>query len=178
VDSAVERAVEGLGDSVLTDAKADAERNIKLRDMRDAAAAIVRESKLPEAFQKKVLGEFALTEAGPTPKLDQIDEIDGEGKVVKSAEDKVREAVEAEIADARELLAAASPTQVRGMGAAAPVREAEEGGDKGGEGEDGEGKKKRKPTTGSELNDEFLREARVPEDELDELYDGIFALRS
>lgn len=168
VDAAVQEAVKGLGETVLTDAQADAQRQIKLRDMRDVAHGIIREARLPEAYQKVVTREFDLTESGPTPKLDQIDEIDGEGNVVKTAEQKLREAVEAELKEARELLAAARPTQVRGMAATSAIDDA----DGGKEGED----KKKKPSTGSSLNDEFLREARVPEEELGDLYEGIFAL--
>lgn len=172
VNGAVEQAVAGLGDTLLVDAKADSDRQVRLRDMREAAHSLIRESRLPEAFQARVRREFELGEAGPTPKLDQIDEIDAKGDVVKRAEDKVREAVEAEIKDARELLAEARPTHVRGQGPSGQGAGGEEGGEEGGKG------KEKPKSTGSQLNDEFLREsAKVPEDELPELYDGIFALR-
>lgn len=165
VQTSVENAVKGLGDSVLTDARADADRGNRLRDMRDLAHGLIEESRLPAVYQDRVKREFRLTEAGPTTKLDLIDEIDGEGNVVKRAEDKLRDAVEAELKEARELLQAASPTQVRGMGAVAPA--------------DGSGgKKDDEKSTGSELTDELLTEAKFEPDDLEDLYSGIFAVRS
>lgn len=150
------------------DAKADADRTLQLRDLRDFAFGRIEEAKLPEAFKTKLKGEFELSETGPAAKLDVIDEIDGEGNVVKTAKDILKESVDAALDEARELLASARPTVVRGQGPS--VLSEQEKPAEGGSGDE------KKPTTGSGETDEFLQEAGFQGEELDGMYDGIFTL--
>lgn len=113
----IEAAIAEERDLFRAEARADAQRSIELRDMRDAAGALVEAAKLPEAFAKNVRGRFTLTEAGePTAELDVTDDVDDDGKVTKTARAKLAEAVETVIEEQRTLLAAANPTRIRGLG--------------------------------------------------------------
>lgn len=103
---------------IRAEAYADAERQIELRDLRDAAHQQIRESRLPEAFATRAMAEFDVTRDGPTYALDVFEAYDDDGNVVKSAEEVLREVVEAVIQDQRELVGSLSKTRVRGQGSA------------------------------------------------------------
>lgn len=98
--------------------RAGIEREKSLRSLRETAHGLIDGAELGSAkLTAKLKGQFDLSEAGePTEALDLVDRVDGDGNVVKSAEEQLREAVEAEIADAREVLAEAKPTEVSGQG--------------------------------------------------------------
>lgn len=86
-----------------------AKRAIELRDLRDEAHKIISEASLPSKAEEKLMKEYSL-DGEPTAKLDQQDSED------KSAFDSLRESVEADIREARELLAEVAPTVVEGQG--------------------------------------------------------------
>lgn len=132
--SLVEAAVADERELIRAEAKADADRQIDLRDMRDEARRQIQEAKLPEVFAARARSEFDLTDRGPTAKLDVVDDVDDDGKVVKGAREKLQEAVAESIASQRELLAAANPTRVTGQGPGAAAKR--------GDGEDGAEPKK------------------------------------
>lgn len=120
----VEEAITGERDLIRAEARADADRQIALRDMRDEAHSLIdaaskRGSRLawPETLVTEAKSKFALTESGPTPGLDVIDEIGEDGEVVKSAREVLREAVQGEIKRQTDILAEIRPTRVRGQGA-------------------------------------------------------------
>jgi hypothetical protein len=123
VQELVEAQLEDEREVIRVEARADSDRQIALRDMRDAAHAMIEAAGLPGDFAAKVKEQYALVEGEPTPSLDVIDDVDDEGVVTKSANDKLRESVEAEIAEARSLIASVKPTRVTGQG----VKRAEKG---------------------------------------------------
>ena len=114
---------------IRAEARADADRQLALRDMRDEAHRQISEAKLPGAFSSRAKAQFEIREDGPTPGLDVVDEVDDDGKVTKKAADRLQEAVDAAIQDQRELLAAANPTTVRGQGPGTPAKRGEGGED-------------------------------------------------
>jgi hypothetical protein len=125
IDALVESRVRGLVESTLSEerdlmheeARANAGRQIQLRDLRDAAAAQIDEAKLPKEWKTEVKRMFDISEGRPSANLDVVDEIDDDGNVVKSASVILTEAVAAEVDRQRSLLAAAAPTRVTGQGA-------------------------------------------------------------
>lgn len=121
----VEEAVAEERQLIRAEAKADADRQITLRDMRDAARKQIEESRLPEILKTRMRAKFDLTDSGPTTGLDVTDQVDDDGKVTKKAQTVLTEALVAEIASERELLASVNPTRVTGQGAPAP-KEGEE----------------------------------------------------
>lgn len=131
VQEIVEAQLEGEREVIRVEARADADRQIALRDMRDSAHAMIEAAGLPEMFAEKAKEKFVLVEGQPSPALDVIDDVDDDGNVTKPALDKLRESVEAEIADAKGLVASVAPkTRVTGQGQKqTEVREAAEGGD-------------------------------------------------
>ena len=163
----VEAALEDERDSIRTEAAQNASRMLRVRDLRDAAHAQIRESKLPGPFQDELRGKYDLREDEPTDALDVEDETDEEtGAVAKTAEEKIREAIEGDIEVKREQIAAVNPTRVSGQGpTAAPKKKAE------GEGED-EAVEETK-SSGSRLTDEVLAEASFTPDDIAEMYQGI-----
>jgi len=125
VKTLVESAVADERELIRAEARADADRQLELRDMRDAAHRQITEAKLPDAFANRAKSQFQLTETGPTPGLDVVDDVDDDGNVTKKASEKLSEAVTAAIQDQRELLAAANPTAVRGQGPGTPAKRGE-----------------------------------------------------
>lgn len=116
-------------DRALANAERDAviDRQWELRDLRDSAHQLIAESRLPESWQENLKARFALREdRSPTPDLDVVDDIDGDGAVTKSAAEKLREAVEGACKEERRKLAEVAPTRVRGQGAGS-VQEGEDG---------------------------------------------------
>ena len=125
VKALVESAVADERELIRAEARADADRQLELRDMRDTAHLRITEAKLPGAFASRAKAQFEITQSGPTPGLDVVDDVDDDGKVTKKATEKLQESVDGAIADQRELLAAANPTAVRGQGPGAPVKRGE-----------------------------------------------------
>ena len=128
VESKVEQRLDGERDSIRLQARADFDRELELRDLRDHAHKQIAEARLPKSLKDRIEREFVLTEFGPSAKLDQFAEVDGEGKTVKTAQVKVEEAVQAEVEEARAVVAEVRPTKVRGQGRSVTVEEAESGG--------------------------------------------------
>lgn len=116
LDSLVEARVREGQDEIRAEAKAEADRQVQLRDMRDDAGRIIEATDLPESWKKDLAEKFTLIEGKPTSGLDQHDEVDDEGEVTKSAKEFLTEAVEAEIEKQRKLLAEAAPTRIEGQG--------------------------------------------------------------
>jgi hypothetical protein len=118
-------------EKAVADAERDAviDRQWELRDLRDSAHRLIAESRLPDSWQEALRHRFALKpDRSPTPELDVVDEIDGEGQVVKTAAQRIEEAVAEAIAEDRRRLAEVAPTRVRGQGPTS-VKEGEEGGE-------------------------------------------------
>lgn len=116
VQELVEAQVAEERELIRADARADADRQIELRDLRDEAQKVIREADLPEAFSKRLAAEYELDGSEPAEKLDVYDEVNEEGEVVKTALAALRESLEADLREQAELLAAARPTKVRGQG--------------------------------------------------------------
>jgi hypothetical protein len=125
VKALVESAVADERELIRAEARADADRQLELRDMRDAAHRQISEAKLPEAFASRAKARYEITDHGPTPDLDVVDDVDDDGNVTKKASEKLSESVGAAVQDQRELLAAANPTAVRGQGPGTPVKRGE-----------------------------------------------------
>lgn len=116
VSTLVESKLEEERETIRSEARADADRVFELHALRDEATELIRESKLPESWQRDLEDRFAIKDRKPTSALDVVDDVDDEGKVTKSASEKLREAVQAEITRERERLAEVSPTRVRRQG--------------------------------------------------------------
>jgi hypothetical protein len=125
VKALVETAVADERELIRAEARADADRQLELRDLRDTAHRQIAEAKLPEAFTSRTKALFEIKSSGPTPALDVVDDVDDDGAVTKKAADKLQEAVTEAIQDQRDLLAAANPTAVRGQGPGTPVKRGE-----------------------------------------------------
>jgi hypothetical protein len=136
VEARVEAAIEEERDLIRAEARADADRQIELRDLRDVAQKAIREAKLPEALAGSMLKDFDLADGQPTPKLDVHPVYDEAGTRTKTARQVLTEAVEESIAEGRALLAELNPTEVEGVSGA----KAEETGEKVEEAETGERK--------------------------------------
>lgn len=139
ISSLVEAKMEEERESIKAEVKAEADRRVQLTEMAASAKEQISESKLPPSWQASLVEKFSLVEGAPTADLDITPDVDDSGEVTKTAEEKLREAVEAEIKRERERLAEASPTRVRGQGGKAADGELEEGADpekKAGEPED------------------------------------------
>lgn len=124
VEEQVEERTEALVEAKLAEereliyaeAEAVASRQIRLRDMRDGAHALIEGASFPGAYADELKGRYAIRGDVPTSGLDVLDEVDDEGTVVRAAEDALREAVQSEISRTRELIASANPAAIRGQG--------------------------------------------------------------
>ena len=112
----LESAVESVAERARLEATADSRRAMRLRDMQEAAHRLIESSSLPSGWKDDLKAEFGMVEGRPTALLDQIDEVDGEGYVVKRAEDTLRETVMERIQHSKTRLAEAAPIRVRGQG--------------------------------------------------------------
>lgn len=130
----IEAAVADERELIRAEARADADRQLALRDMRDAAHKRIMEARLPDAFAQRAKALFEVTDNGPTTALDVVDDVDDDGHVTRSAMDKLQEAVTAAVDEQRTLLAAANPTRVRGQGTSTPAKDGESEPPKKGEG--------------------------------------------
>jgi hypothetical protein len=146
VVSVVEARLEQDREVIRAEAEAHADRRNELRDMRDHAHRRISESKLSERLKKHAQAKFDLVEGTPTTGLNLVNDEDADGKVEKSAVQKLDEAIDAEIREGLEVMAELNPTRVRGQGSTTLT---ESGGGKGKEGEgEGEGEPDRVgPTT-------------------------------
>lgn len=113
VNGLVEAKLEEEREGIEHEAQQRAQRQIDLRDMRDSAHELIRESKLPESWQVGLRERYDLQEGKPTSALDVLDEVDDDGKVTKTARTRLAEAVAEDIKSERTRLAEANPTRVR-----------------------------------------------------------------
>lgn len=117
----MEATLEQEREVIRAEVRAETQREMALRDMRDEAHAVIAESRLPESWQSGLRARFDLVEGSPTADLDVADEVDDDGNVTKAALATLRESVETAIADEQARLRDASPTRVRNQGASASV---------------------------------------------------------
>jgi hypothetical protein len=115
LSSLVESKIEEERDTIRAESRADVDRAFQLAKMERTAHAMIAESKLPESWQTDLKAKFSLDEATnePAPALDVTDEVDDDGKLVKPALDRLREAVAEEIKREGTRLREASTTRVR-----------------------------------------------------------------
>lgn len=163
----IEAALEDERELMQAETEAGANRRLELRDLRDAAHAQIAESRLPEPFKAELRGKYDLRENEPTAALDVVADDPAkvaDGEKPKTADEKLHEAVEADLAVKEEQYRASRPApRVTGQGERATEKpKVEEGAD---------GAEKKPGTTGSPLTDYALREANVEVDE--DLYAGI-----
>lgn len=116
----MEATIEQEREVIRAEVRSETQREIALRDMRDVAHGLIRESKLPASWQSGLVDRYTLVEGLPTSALDIADEVDGEGKVTKDAMTALREAVNSDIAAEQAKLREASPTRVRQQGPTGP----------------------------------------------------------
>lgn len=112
----VEAKLEEDREVIRAEATAHADRRNELRDMRDFAHRRINESKLSGGLKTRALANFDLVEGTPTAGLDLVNDEDDNGKVEKSAMQKLTEAVDSEITDSLAIMAEINPTRVRGAG--------------------------------------------------------------
>lgn len=158
--SLIEAALEDERELMQSESNALANRRLQVRDLRDAAHAQIRESRLIEAFQVPLLKKYDIVDGTPTPALNVVDVREGT-EVVKTAEELLREQVAEDIEEQRTLIASARPTRVVGQGPRGLKEEA------------GEKTDKEEKTTGSSLTDKVLTEAKFSEDDFGDMYEGI-----
>jgi hypothetical protein len=103
-------------DLIRAQAEQAARREVELERLKAEARDTIREAKLPAAFEADLLERYDIVDNLPTPALDVVDEVDGEGSVVKRAGERVRESVAKDIKRQRELIEAVDPTRVKGQG--------------------------------------------------------------
>jgi hypothetical protein len=114
----VESVVAEERDLIRAEARADADRQIELRDLRDHAFGLIAEAKLPDALAAQLKSDYALVEGVPSPALDVVDEYDDDGNRTKTAMQALAESVAGSVAEGRKLLAEIRPTKVRDVPAA------------------------------------------------------------
>ena len=167
LQSLIEAALEDERELMQAEADASANRKLQMRDFREMAHQMIRESRLLEAFQTPLKKRYDIIDGTPTQALDVLDVREG-AAVVKTAEEVLREQVAADIEDQRALFAAANPTSVRGQGATnrsivdssgTPATKVEEG--------------EPPRSTGSRLTDDLLQESNFSEQDIAEMYAGI-----
>lgn len=119
IEDTVNTLVEQRAEVIRAEARADAAREVELARLASVAERRINEASfLPAEWRTDLQGRFTLTEAGdPTPELDRhVSLYDDKGALQKTAEESLREAVDAEVERYRALLGAARPTVVRGNG--------------------------------------------------------------
>lgn len=130
VVSLVEAKLDDDRQVIRAEAEASADRRGDLRDLRDFAHKKIDESRLAPKLKTRMLARFTLVEGVPTTDLDVVSDEDENGKVVKSATEKLDEALTEAINEDMELMAALNPTRVRGQGVSKIVEgEESKGGD-------------------------------------------------
>lgn len=114
VDQRVEEVIAEERELIRAEARADSDRQVELRDMRDEAHRRIREAALPEALTNTITAQFALIEGVPTPGLDVTDEY-ADGARVRTAGQVLTEAVDAAIQGGRDLMGQIHPTRITGV---------------------------------------------------------------
>ena len=77
---------------------------------------MITEAALPGKVEEKLLGEYELEGDAPSTKLDLRDKVSDTDEVTKTAIDALRESVETDIREAREIIADVNPTKVEEQG--------------------------------------------------------------
>lgn len=113
----VESTMDDERDLIRAEAKAEADRQIQLRDLRDEARTVIEGARLPAACKARLASRFSLVEGAPTPDLDVMDLVDEDGAVVVSASEVLEEGIALAIEEERTLVTELAPTRVRGQGA-------------------------------------------------------------
>lgn len=175
LDKLVDAKLSESADLIRIEARGDMERQIEVRDMAAKAASLIEGAKLHPSLTKRLKAQFALSESGdPTDALNIGAEVDGEGNVVKRPIDRLVEAVNAEIDDARTLMGDLRPTRVRGAGAAklqeSAARSKETDKDDERQPEDKRERETVSTTTGSTAADELLESAGFAKSDLGSLW--------
>lgn len=161
VVSLVEARLDQDREVIRAEAAARADRRGELRDLRDQAHRKIDESRLHDRLKEAAKQRFALVEGVPTSALNVIDDEDEQGAVVKSASEKIDEAVNVEIREGLSLMAELNPTRVRGQGPERRVVEGErEKKDRG----DGDGDEGAKPDTVGGVTKSLLEGAGIKAD--------------
>lgn len=132
VEALVESRLDEERDTARTEAEARLNRRAELTELREHAHSRIDGTKLTPLLKTSLRRRFDLIEGSPTPDLNVLADVDGDGSVTKSAREKLDEKLDACVKESFEILAEANPTRVRGQGPA----ELREGADKGGD--DGE----------------------------------------
>jgi hypothetical protein len=164
----VEAALEEERDLIVAEADARANRRVELRDLKDAAHALIEAARLPETFKRELKARYDLTEGEggekkPTPGLDVTDERDEKGAEAVEADVKAKQLQHSEIA----------PTTVRGQGRTATEPTDDEGKGKADKDKEKESEEGAVTSTGSADTDHLFKKAGVEIDE--SLYDGILS---
>jgi hypothetical protein len=166
----VEARMADRADLIRLEATREANYAIEVRDMERRAHSLVEAAKLHPKLATKIKERFSLDETGEAADgLNVVADFDEDGQVTKSAMDKLVEAVTSEIDDARDLQTSlGTRTMVRGQGGGSEaLREAREARDKDEDKGKPDGEKRTpKPTSGSSLTDDLLREAGYSDEQL------------
>lgn len=112
----VESTMDDERDLIRAEAKAEADRQVQLRDLRDEARIVIEAARLPAACKARLTSRFALVEGAPTDDLDVTDLVDEDGAVVVSASEVLEEGLALAIEEERTLVSELAPTRVRGQG--------------------------------------------------------------
>lgn len=169
VNPLVEARFDDERDIIISEAQAEIQRGIDLRDMRTDAHTQIDEALagLPDVFRQKAKARFEINGTTPTDTLDVFDRVDENGTVTKPRGEALTEAVEAVVAEYRELAGAGNRTTIRGQGRAV-VESTDLGDDAEGGDDDAEGvDPKRRVDPGTR---QMLRESGMTDDEIDESY--------
>lgn len=132
-DRLVEAKVADREDMIREDARAESDRALDLRDMRDEARRLIEARAagnggiLTPAFTSDLLERYTLRDGHPSPALDVYDELGEGGAVKKAAIDRLRESVEVDIKREENKLRESQPTRVRDL--APPPPDPGDGGD-------------------------------------------------
>lgn len=126
-DRIVEAKVAEREDEAREEARAEGRRELALRDMRDEAARLIEARAvgtvggiLTPAFTEDLRERYTLRDGHPSPALDLHDELGDDGTVAKAAIERLREAVEVDIAREERKLRESMPTRIRDLAAPAP----------------------------------------------------------
>jgi hypothetical protein len=129
-DRIVEAKVAEREDEARDEARAEGRRELALRDMRDEATRLIEARAagtpggiLTPAFTDDLRGRYTLRDGHPSPALDLHDELSDDGTVAKAAIERLREAVEVDIAREERKLREAMPTRIRDLAAPEPSRD-------------------------------------------------------
>lgn len=135
IEARVAARMDERDEEIRADARADNDRALLLRDMRDdahrliEAAGTARGGILTPAYLDDLRGRYELRNGSPSAALDVYDELGADGTVAKPALDRLREAVDADIKREQAKLREAAPTRVHYVAPPAPNTDGGGGGD-------------------------------------------------